>query len=293
MDRKGDAMKQIKLSDHTADKAQQAQKVREDDYAARMSAYHGEVQAKKQSVAEARAMRQAAWRDGRYFAWIGNALRTTWRSSFGWPIEPVMQGVTADERIWAVGGQGEARVAEFLARQLSDEWTLVSGYRNGRGEIDQVLIGPTGLFTIEVKNLNGTVTVQGDQWSADKYDNYGNLVERGRAIADKGGRSPSRQLNEPTDRMLEFLRKSLPAIDAKRIVVLSHEKSAIERVSQPTAIPVVLSSWSLRDTLVTERPALSPAERNRIIEQLQRDHAYHQKRRQQRNASTAAQGSPA
>ena len=87
-------MKQIKLSDHTADKAQQAQKVREDDYAARMSIYQVEVQAKKQSVAEARAMRQAAWRDGRYLAWIGNALRTTWRSSFGWPNEPVMHGVT-------------------------------------------------------------------------------------------------------------------------------------------------------------------------------------------------------
>jgi hypothetical protein len=28
-----------------------------------------------------------------------------------------------------------------------------------------------------VKNINATVHIDGDRWRADKYDNYGNLVE--------------------------------------------------------------------------------------------------------------------
>ena len=60
-------------------------------------------------------------------------------------------------------------MATELGRALDDDWTLLRGYRNRRGEIDQLLLGPRGLFAIEVKNLNATVTVDGDRWRADKY----------------------------------------------------------------------------------------------------------------------------
>jgi hypothetical protein len=102
------------------------------------------------------------------------------------------------------GIAGEQLVATELGRALDDDWTLLRGYRNRRGEIDQLLLGPRGLFAIEVKNLNATVHVDGDRWRADKYDNYGNLVEQ-RPIADRMGRSPSVQLNEPADDLERFL----------------------------------------------------------------------------------------
>ena len=38
-----------------------------------------------------------------------------------------------------------------LDNALDDSWTLFKGYRNRAGEIDYLLIGPTGLFAIEVK----------------------------------------------------------------------------------------------------------------------------------------------
>ena len=102
------------------------------------------------------------------------------------------------------GIAGEQLVATELGRALDDDWTLLRGYRNRRGEIDQLLLGPRGLFAIEVKNLNATVHVDGDRWRADKYDNYGNLVEQ-RPVADRMGRSPSVQLNEPADDLERFL----------------------------------------------------------------------------------------
>ena len=108
------------------------------------------------------------------------------------------------------GIAGEQLVATELGRALDDDWTLLRGYRNRRGEIDQLLLGPRGLFAIEVKNLNATVHVDGDRWRADKYDNYGNLVEQ-RPVADRMGRSPSVQLNEPADDLERFLARARPA----------------------------------------------------------------------------------
>jgi Nuclease-related domain len=96
-------------------------------------------------------------------------------------------------------------IAVELGRALDDDWTLLRGYRNRRGEIDHLLLGPRGLFAIEVKNINATVRIDGHRWRADKYDNYGNLVEQ-RPVTDRTGRSPSEQLNEPAGELELFLR---------------------------------------------------------------------------------------
>ena len=71
-----------------------------------------------------------------------------------------------------------------LARLFDDRWTLVGGYRNAKGELDQLLVGPNGLMAIEIKFINGRVSCDGDRWWRDKYDRYGNLVERALPIVD-------------------------------------------------------------------------------------------------------------
>src|SRR3984893_10035353 len=69
------------------------------------------------------------------------------------------------------GIAGEQLVATELGRTLGDDWTLLRGYRNRRGEIDHLLLGPRGLFAIEVKNLNATVDVEGERWAAQEDHN--------------------------------------------------------------------------------------------------------------------------
>jgi len=39
--------------------------------------------------------------------------------------------------------------------------------RPRRGEIDHLLLGPLGLFAIEVKSINATVHIDGDRWQAE------------------------------------------------------------------------------------------------------------------------------
>jgi Nuclease-related domain len=70
-----------------------------------------------------------------------------------------------EERIRA-GIAGEQLAAVELGRALDDDWTPLHGYRNRRGEIDHLLLGPRGLFAIEVKNINATVHIDGDRWRA-------------------------------------------------------------------------------------------------------------------------------
>ena len=165
---------------------------------------------------------------------------------------------------------------------------MVSGYKNSKGEIDQVLIGPSGLTTIEIKYVNGSVSVEGDSWFRDKYDNYGNLVESRIPIADRRGRSPSRQLNEATEKLVSHASKRLPGLRATPIVVLAHPKSEIESVVSATAIPVTLDTWDLEQTLGTRSNPLQAQQQAELIEILWRDHAYHARPRPPRSAPPAA-----
>jgi len=70
------------------------------------------------------------------------------------------------------------------------------------------------------------VHVDGDRWRADKYDNYGNLVEQ-RVIADRKGRSPSVQLSEPAEALERFLHARGQPVAVQRVVVLTHRRSRL------------------------------------------------------------------
>ncbi len=66
-----------------------------------------------------------------------------------------------NERAWSKGADGEEEVVRRL-RKLGESWRMLHGVPVGTGEsdIDHVVIGPAGVFTINTKNhLGGRVTV--------------------------------------------------------------------------------------------------------------------------------------
>ncbi len=74
-------------------------------------------------------------------------------------------GVHTEERAWRVGGQGEEIVGEELEKLLRRGWSIVHNVPVGeRGsDIDHVLIGPGGVFTVNSKyHVGKTVWVGGD-----------------------------------------------------------------------------------------------------------------------------------
>src|SRR5271165_1254085 len=233
--------------------------------------YRARVQTIKVKRDRARAQRH-------WWTWL-RLLAAGWREKRRVPRRPLAETADTDlEEKLKAGIAGEQLVAVELGRALGDDWTLLHGYRNRRGEIDQLLLGPGGLFAIEVKNLNATVHVDGDRWRADKYDNYGNLVEQ-RTIADRTGRSPSAQLNEPADDLERFLRERGQPVAIQRVVILAHRRSRIGAARNLTVRVATSPDYLL--TLIgspSGQEPLTDEQRTAIRRLIQHDHAVHDKR---------------
>lgn len=69
--------------------------------------------------------------------------------------------------LFEAGMKGEHAVDYTLGDGLDDSFVLVNGLvlRGQQGDIDHVLVGPTGIFVIETKNYSGYVRCQGDEWT--------------------------------------------------------------------------------------------------------------------------------
>ena len=70
-------------------------------------------------------------------------------------------GIRSEDQDWDRGGAGEERVGRQLQRLPVDRWHVFNDVPVGvRGiNIDHLVIGPAGVFTINTKNLSGNVWV--------------------------------------------------------------------------------------------------------------------------------------
>jgi hypothetical protein len=73
--------------------------------------------------------------------------------------------------VYKGGRQGEKAVINTLTRSLSDEYCLINGvYLNssgggrGGGDVDHIVLGPSGVYVLETKNWSGKIVCNGDQW---------------------------------------------------------------------------------------------------------------------------------
>jgi len=190
-------MKILTLSDHTADKASAAAAARETEFVAATSAYRNALASREVHLKSLRNAAGVAWSNREILSTLSAVIRLGFAYLSGKPRPPVRRAADRDEIVWASGNEGEQKVASFLSRQLPDDWILVSGYRNAKGEIDQVLLGPRGVFAIEIKFINGVVHCDGDRWWSDKYDRYGNLVEPNKPLLTSAGAAPANNSTTP------------------------------------------------------------------------------------------------
>lgn len=267
----------VELSNHPGDMLDDASRRREAARKRALTRHEDELIQHRARVQTVRVKRDRARAGHRWSAWL-RLVVAAWAEQRRVPRRPVpVAGPTDTEEILKAGIAGEELVAVELGRALDDDWTLLRGYRNRRGEIDHLLLGPRGLFAIEVKNLNATVHVDGDRWQADKYDNYGNLVEQ-RPIADRKGRSPSVQLNEPADALERFLRDRGQPVPVQRVVILAHRRSRLGRSRHPT-VPVGTSTGYLLSLVGDSADRLDAKRRAGVQRLIRHDHDFHAKGR--------------
>jgi hypothetical protein len=62
---------------------------------------------------------------------------------------------------WLRGAEGERQVGAALAELTADGWMAIHDVSLGRGNVDHIVIGPGGIFTIETKSHRGNIPIDG------------------------------------------------------------------------------------------------------------------------------------
>ncbi len=130
--------------------------------------------------------------------------------------------------IYRGGWEGERLVAKLLNETLNDDYYLINGVRiRGEGDIDHIILGPTGIFVIETKNWSGKIICNGDNWQRDR--------KRGFAS------NPSKQLRRNVSQVKDIVDhlKALNSIDIPvGGVLVFTNKHADLHLNKPT-VPVL------------------------------------------------------
>jgi hypothetical protein len=273
-------MRLVELSDHPGMLLRGIQRERDAGDQRALARHTRELAKHRARLTRTQARRDEARARHRWWAWIRASL-AVWAQRRKVPAAPVLDSApTGQEESIAAGRAGEQLVATELGAVLGDEWILFRGYRNRRGEIDHLLLGPGGLFAVEVKFHNATVYINGDEWQFDKFDRWGNRVEHGR-VEDRTGRSPSVQLNEPADELERFLGSREQPVRVIRIVILNHPRSRIGDQRHAT-VQVATSARHILDVARASRVELNRGRLTQIASLIERDHRFHEARRHRR-----------
>ena len=266
-------MRVVELSNHPGTLLRET-RLRPDAAARRdEAAFAAALEAHRASVRRAEQARDQARAEHRWWGWLRGIFAAR-RERRNVPVPPQATRPPTDrQEILMAGIEGEQLVATGLGRVLDDEWTLIRGYRNRRGEIDHLLLGPGGLIAIEGKHRNALVHCAGDHWWFTKFDKYGNPVERGE-LTDSRGRSPSQQVNEPASQLEGFLRTRGHPVAIERVVLLTHPRSRVGNCVRPT-VHIATTTGQVIGMLNDSATALSGPEREQVERLIIRDHRFH------------------
>jgi hypothetical protein len=135
---------------------------------------------------------------------------------------------------WFVGKRGELAITEALKR-LPDDYVLLNDLTlpESRGNVDHLVIGPTGLFVIETKNYSGYVKCFRDNWQVN-----------GRQISSlsKQAKRNAIAIKNNLDAVFAEHRTKIPFVNALLVFVNGKGKLKIKEPS----IPVLRSHYLAR-----------------------------------------------
>ena len=148
--------------------------------------------------------------------------------------------------IYRGGWQGEKEVTTLLSHTLSDDYFLLNDLylREGGGDIDHIVLGPNGLFVLETKNWNGSISCNGDEWKRAGKRNFSG--------------SPSRQVKRNTSKIKQIINTNpnLRVLDiwVEGIVVFTNNHASLH-LNYPTVS--ILKLPQLPNHLKTHRNSRS------------------------------------
>jgi len=169
-----------------------------------------------------------------------------------------LPGVSSVDPGALAGVEGEVAVLKQL-RKLPDDFLLLNRVRlpdatlpNGERELDFIVVGPTGLWVIEVKNTPGLIHVQPDQ-------RHWPLVKRagcGSSPSWNAVDNPLPQVRAQVDALSRWFLVHGLVVEPRAAVVFAHPETALES-PECSEIPVNLRN-GIMATLQSADPAPIP-----------------------------------
>ena len=168
------------------------------------------------------------------------------------------------------GLSGQQRMIEVLDL-LDDRYYLLNNLKlPGReADVDHIVVGPNGVFSLETKNHRGRIFRRGDQWFQSK------VSRRGRLQPDEPFTDPIRQLK----RNIDYLRSCINHTDAalsrrtrlwiEGVVVFTHPTVSLDlpdQIQEPLPFPV-LRARDLPSHILSHEPrrSYSKADVRRVV----------------------------
>ena len=271
-------MRFVPLSDHPGDMLAEARRARESAGGIAAERYRQELASREARIAEARQRRDKARAERDLLSRLRWGLVAWWRRLARPPRPPAALAPSHGEEAIKGGIKGEQEVADVLSGALGDAWVLIKGYRNRRGEIDYLLLGPGGMFAVEVKYVNGTFAITRERWRYVRYDNYGNQVGEG-LLQDARRRPPNVQLAEPLAMLEQFLATRGQSVRMRPVVLLNHPKARVTLSAPDVGVEVLTSTAQLRDLVRAAEGQLEARKLAEVERLIIRDHHFHEERR--------------
>lgn len=265
-------MQQFILSDRREEQLRRLRVEREQRYQQARIVYRQELRFYDDELTRLAETTTAAFRGLHFLSGAAAWWRHRTLLKRGDPSAPLLERPSVEEHKQQAAAETEQRlVADLVAFLPGAAWTLIKGYRNRKGEIDYLLVGPVGILALACLHLSGTVLCNKDRWMRQKYDPKGAPVTQV-PIQDRNGRSPSQQLNEPVMELMELLSRKSVRCDVSRAVILTHEDVRLSTVEESTVQIIVPNKVQ---ALLWEicRSASSSISTDHVVEFVKEDHA--------------------
>lgn len=183
--------------------------------------------------------------------------------AIGWGIarfyEKAIDKTDAEIAIARKGQEGEEQTLEALRQNLDGNWTL---FRNvvlpgkNKADIDAVLVGPTGVWALEIKNFTGAHRNFGEHWET--------TGGKRRTLLKK---SPSRQAKDNATRLSNFFQADSIRQWINPVVIWANRESPLV-VENPAVAVWTLDGLPEELGNIWQGKPLEAVTRDRIIEKL-------------------------
>jgi hypothetical protein len=168
-----------------------------------------------------------------------------------------------------LGFSGEQHVGRVLASELPQEYVLINGLKLPRaaGDIDHLIVGPTGVFLLETKTMAGQIVCEADgTWRRTRVGRGGTAYPA--FIGD-----PAAQVQRNIFAVRHTLRRRLPEFLERTplwiegLVVFAHPDTRLEANSSQVPA-VLLEEAAPRICLHSPRRRLQPDEVDAVVDAL-------------------------